>query len=74
MKDDTFVHQLQTLEAEVFVVVAFRMLPKVVYTMPPKGTFNVHASLLPQYRGAAPIQWAIINYKIKILIFKYCIT
>lgn len=65
MKDDTFVHQLQTLEAEVFVVVAFRMLPKVVYTMPPKGTFNVHASLLPQYRGAAPIQWAIINGETK---------
>ena len=65
MKDDTFVQQLQTLEAEVFVVVAFRMLPKVVYAMPPKGTFNVHASLLPQYRGAAPIQWAIINGETK---------
>jgi len=61
MKDEAFVAQLQKLEADVFVVVAFRMLPKVVYAMPPKGTFNVHASLLPQYRGAAPIQWAIIN-------------
>lgn len=61
MKDEAFVQQLQALQAEVFVVVAFRMLPKVVYAMPPKGTFNVHASLLPQYRGAAPIQWAIIN-------------
>ena len=61
MKDEAFVQQLQALQADVFVVVAFRMLPKVVYAMPPKGTFNVHASLLPQYRGAAPIQWAIIN-------------
>ena len=61
MKDETFVAQLQSLNADVFVVVAFRMLPKVVYSMPPKGTFNVHASLLPQYRGAAPIQWAVIN-------------
>ena len=61
MKDESFVQQLQALQADVFVVVAFRMLPKVVYAMPPKGTFNVHASLLPQYRGAAPIQWAVIN-------------
>ena len=61
MKDENFVAQLQELHADVFVVVAFRMLPQVVYTIPPKGTFNVHASLLPQYRGAAPIQWAIIN-------------
>lgn len=65
MKDEPFVQQLQALQAEVFVVVAFRMLPKVVYAMPPKGTFNVHASLLPQYRGAAPIQWAIINGETK---------
>lgn len=65
MKDETFVAQLQSLNAEVFVVVAFRMLPKVVYSMPPKGTFNVHASLLPQYRGAAPIQWAVINGETK---------
>lgn len=61
MKDESFVQQLQALQADVFVVVAFRMLPKVVYAMPSKGTFNVHASLLPQYRGAAPIQWAVIN-------------
>lgn len=61
MKDETFVAQLKELNAEAFVVVAFRMLPQVVYSIPPKGTFNVHASLLPQYRGAAPIQWAIIN-------------
>lgn len=61
MKDETFVAQLKELNAEVFVVVAFRMLPQVVYSIPPKGTFNVHASLLPQYRGAAPIQWAILN-------------
>ena len=61
LRDETFVDQLRALQADVFVVVAFRMLPKAVYTIPPKGTFNVHASLLPQYRGAAPIQWAIIN-------------
>ncbi len=61
MKDERFVEQLRALQADVFVVVAFRMLPKSVYTLPSKGTFNVHASLLPQYRGAAPIQWAIIN-------------
>ena len=65
MKDETFVKQLQDLDADVFVVVAFRMLPSVVYTIPPKGTFNVHASLLPQYRGAAPIQWSIINGETK---------
>lgn len=61
MKDERFIQELAAWDADVFVVVAFRMLPKVVYTIPPKGTFNVHASLLPQYRGAAPIQWAIIN-------------
>lgn len=61
MKDPAFIEQLQQLNADVFVVVAFRMLPSEVYNIPPKGTFNVHASLLPQYRGAAPIQWAIIN-------------
>ncbi len=61
LKDEAFVQQLQQLHADVFVVVAFRMLPKQVYAIPPKGTFNVHASLLPQYRGAAPIQWAIMN-------------
>ena len=61
MKDPDFLAQLEQLQAEVFVVVAFRMLPECVYSMPPKGTFNVHASLLPQYRGAAPIQWSLIN-------------
>lgn len=61
LRDEAFVAQLRALQADVFVVVAFRMLPTEVYTLPPKGTFNVHASLLPQYRGAAPIQWAIIN-------------
>ena len=61
LRDEAFIAQLQALEADVFVVVAFRMLPKAVYTIPPKGTFNLHASLLPQYRGAAPIQWAILN-------------
>lgn len=61
LKDETFADQLRQLEADVFVVVAFRILPKSVFTIPPKGTFNVHASLLPQYRGAAPIQWAILN-------------
>lgn len=61
LKDLSFVKDLQALEADVFVVVAFRMLPKVVWSIPPKGTFNLHASLLPAYRGAAPINWAIIN-------------
>ena len=61
LKDPSFVKDLQALEADVFVVVAFRMLPKVVWSIPPKGTFNLHASLLPAYRGAAPINWAIIN-------------
>lgn len=61
LKDETFLSELQALNADVFVVVAFRMLPKAVWSMPSKGTFNLHASLLPQYRGAAPINWAIIN-------------
>lgn len=61
LKDPTFINDLQALEADVFVVVAFRMLPKVVWSIPSKGTFNLHASLLPAYRGAAPINWAIIN-------------
>ena len=61
LKAPTFIKELQALEADVFVVVAFRMLPKVVWSIPPKGTFNLHASLLPAYRGAAPINWAIIN-------------
>ena len=61
LRDETFLNQLQELNADIFVVVAFRMLPKVVWDMPRLGTFNLHASLLPQYRGAAPINWAIIN-------------
>jgi methionyl-tRNA formyltransferase len=61
LRDMAFVKQLETLQADVFVVVAFRMLPEVVWQMPKLGTFNLHASLLPQYRGAAPINWAIIN-------------
>lgn len=61
LKDDGFVEDLRDYRADVFVVVAFRMLPRCVYVMPPLGTFNVHASLLPQYRGAAPIQRSIMN-------------
>lgn len=61
LKDDDFLNALSSWQADVFVVVAFRMLPKEVWTMPEKGTFNLHASLLPQYRGAAPIHWAIVN-------------
>lgn len=61
LKDPDFVQELASLNAELFVVVAFRMLPEVVWGMPPMGTINLHASLLPQYRGAAPINWAIIN-------------
>lgn len=61
MKDPDFIEQLKAYEADLQVVVAFRMLPEVVWAMPRYGTFNVHAALLPQYRGAAPINWAIIN-------------
>lgn len=61
MKDEAFVEQLRSYEADLQVVVAFRMLPEVVWGMPRFGTFNVHAALLPQYRGAAPINWAVIN-------------
>lgn len=61
LKDPAFLEELKALKADVQVIVAFRMLPEVVWAMPPKGTFNLHASLLPQYRGAAPINWAIIN-------------
>jgi methionyl-tRNA formyltransferase len=61
LKNEEFLAELKALEADLFVVVAFRMLPEVVWTMPPLGTINLHASLLPQYRGAAPINWAIIN-------------
>ncbi len=61
LKDDCFLEQLCNLKADLQVVVAFRMLPEVVWNLPHLGTFNLHASLLPQYRGAAPINWAIIN-------------
>ena len=61
LKDEQFLSNLRAWQADVQVVVAFRMLPEVVWNMPPRGTFNLHASLLPQYRGAAPINWAIIN-------------
>ena len=61
LKDESFLEALKALHADVQVVVAFRMLPEVVWNMPRLGTFNLHASLLPQYRGAAPINWAIIN-------------
>jgi len=61
MKDPDFVEALASYKADLQVVVAFRMLPEVIWAMPRMGTFNVHAALLPQYRGAAPINWAIIN-------------
>ncbi|SHN04404.1 methionyl-tRNA formyltransferase [Flavobacterium xinjiangense] len=61
LKDETFLSELKTLNANLQIVVAFRMLPKVVWEMPSLGTFNLHASVLPNYRGAAPINWAIIN-------------
>lgn len=61
LKNPEFIEILRGLEADLFVVVAFRMLPEIVWTMPPLGTINVHGSLLPKYRGAAPINWAVIN-------------
>jgi methionyl-tRNA formyltransferase len=61
LKDPDFIFSLENLKADLFVVVAFRMLPEIVWQMPSKGCFNLHGSLLPQYRGAAPINWAIIN-------------
>ena len=61
LKDPAFLEELRELKADIQVVVAFRMLPELVWTMPPLGTIHLHASLLPQYRGAAPINWAIIN-------------
>ena len=65
LKDETFIEELRALNANLHIVVAFRMLPKVVWDMPKLGTFNLHASLLPNYRGAAPINWAIINGETK---------
>ncbi len=61
MKDESFIKTLKSFNADLFVVVAFRILPAEVFTIPGKGTFNLHGSLLPEYRGAAPIQWALIN-------------
>lgn len=65
LKDETFLEELRSLNANLQIVVAFRMLPEVVWKMPKLGTFNLHASLLPEYRGAAPINWAIINGETK---------
>ncbi len=61
LKDEAFVEELRSLQADLFIVIAFRMLPEVVWTMPRFGTFNLHASLLPRYRGAAPINRAVMN-------------
>ncbi len=61
LKDETFVNELRSLNADLFIVIAFRMLPQIVWSMPPLGTFNLHASLLPRYRGAAPINRAVMN-------------
>lgn len=61
LKNPEFLEELRSYKADLQIVVAFRMLPEVVWNMPPKGTFNLHGSLLPQYRGAAPINWAVMN-------------
>lgn len=61
LRSEDFLNELRSLNADLQVIVAFRMLPEVVWNMPPKGTINLHASLLPQYRGAAPINWVLIN-------------
>ena len=61
LKNPSFIEELKNLQADLQVIVAFRMLPEIVWNMPPEGTLNLHGSLLPQYRGAAPINWAIIN-------------
>jgi len=61
LKDPVFLQELKKINADLFVVVAFRMLPDAIWNMPPEGTINLHASLLPQYRGAAPINWAVMN-------------
>ena len=65
LKDPDFIDELKSLKADLFIVIAFRMLPEVVWQMPPLGTFNLHASLLPRYRGAAPINHAVINGETK---------
>ena len=61
LKDEAFIEELRSFDAQLFIVIAFRMLPEAVWQMPPLGTFNLHASLLPRYRGAAPINWAVMN-------------
>ena len=61
LKDESFVEELRSYQANLFIVVAFRMLPEIIWQMPAVGTFNLHGSLLPKYQGAAPINWAIIN-------------
>ncbi len=61
LRDEAFVNAMRSLKPDLSIVIAFRMLPEIIWAMPPLGTFNLHASLLPQYRGAAPINWAIIN-------------
>ena len=61
LKDEAFIEELRSFDAQLFIVIAFRMLPEAVWMMPPLGTFNLHASLLPRYRGAAPINWAVMN-------------
>ncbi|MDC1370115.1 formyltransferase family protein, partial [Cyclobacteriaceae bacterium] len=61
LKEESFIKELLSLEADLQIIVAFRMLPEVIWSMPKRGTFNLHASLLPRYRGAAPINWALIN-------------
>lgn len=61
LRDLSFINKLKSFQADLFVIVAFKILPEEVFTIPPKGSFNLHASLLPKYRGAAPIQWALIN-------------
>lgn len=61
LNDEKFVTELRNFNADLFIIVAFKILPKSVFTIPPKGSFNLHGSLLPKYRGAAPIQWSLIN-------------
>lgn len=61
LKNETFLQTVNDLKPDLFIVVAFRMLPEVLWNLPPLGTINLHASILPDYRGAAPINWAIIN-------------
>jgi len=65
LKDEAFINELKELKADLQIVVAFRMLPEIVWNMPPLGTYNLHGSLLPKYRGAAPINWAVINGEIE---------